>query len=199
MKTKTKKWGISKVQPKQKRTYMTKKRKAERTKKEYLFIGVFLTIGVGIIMGFSNINISEIKANLEQGGIRYQLEAKKLSEGQILSERAMFCKMLTPEQQIIKEVADMREFKDIELLFCLAYEESKYKQYAIGVNKHYQSNGEVWFTKDRGIFQINSYWHKEISDECTMDIACSVNETISILNKDGGCKSWSTCGRCSDL
>ena len=27
MKTKTKKWGISKVQPKQKRTYMTKKRK----------------------------------------------------------------------------------------------------------------------------------------------------------------------------
>lgn len=39
-------------------------------------------------------------------------------------------------------------------------------------------------TIDRGIFQINSYWHKEVDDVCAYDMRCNVKEAFRI--SDGG-------------
>ena len=197
--TKTKKWEVSKVQPKQKRTYMTKKRKAIIRKKEYGIIGVFLGLAVVILLGYGNIDEGEISRNLNensQNGITHALAMENALNRNFESEKGMFCKELTPEQQIIKEVADMREFKDLELLFCLAKHESNYDRYAVGVNVHKQSDGTILTSRDLGIFQWNHYYHPEISKECKFDISCSTNEVISMLNKDGGCQKWSTCKYC---
>lgn len=35
---------------------------------------------------------------------------------------------------------------------------------------------------DRGIFQINSFWHKEVPDSCTFDLECSTRWTINRIN-----------------
>lgn len=36
--------------------------------------------------------------------------------------------------------------------------------------------------RDRGIFQINSYWHSEVSDECAFDVECSTKWTMWRVN-----------------
>lgn len=196
---KTKKWKVSEVGEKEPRRYMTKKRKVQRVKKEYGVIGIFLGLAVVILLGYGNIDEGEISRNLNensQNGITHALAHKNFTEAQNLTNKAMFCKELTPEQQIIKEVADMREFKDIELLFCLAKHESHYDQYAVGVNVHRQSDGTILTSRDLGIYQFNLYYNPEISKECMFDIACATNEVISKLNKEGSCKSWATCKYC---
>jgi len=48
-------------------------------------------------------------------------------------------------------------------------------------------------TVDRGIWQINDYFHKKISNECSFDFECSTQEAIKILKKRGWCE-W-TCGK----
>jgi hypothetical protein len=50
---------------------------------------------------------------------------------------------------------------------------------------------------DRGIFQINSYWHREVSDQCAYDWKCNTNEAFRIL-KQRGFKEW-TCGKILSL
>ncbi len=35
---------------------------------------------------------------------------------------------------------------------------------------------------DRGLYGINNYWHKEVSDECAKDIHCSTEWTINRIN-----------------
>jgi len=170
--------------------YLTKAIKINRAKNfTFLFTLLFAFV---VVYGYWNINESKISSNLneiKQNELILVSMLKNSSEDQ-------FCVQMTPEQLLIKEVADLKGYKDLELLFCLAYEESKYDQFAVGVNIHYQSDGSVLTTEDLGIFQINNYWHSEISSECTFDIKCSTNETINILRQDGGCKQWSTCEKC---
>ena len=192
-------WKVKQVGTKPIKKYMTKKRKAIRRKKEYGIIGVFLGLAVVIILGYGNIDEGEISRNLNensQNGITHALAMENALNRNFESEKGMFCKELTPEQQIIKEVADMREFKDLELLFCLAKHESNYDRYAVGVNVHKQSDGTILTTHDRGIFMFNDYWYKNISNECAFDIACATNEAISVLNKHGNCDQWAVCSKC---
>ena len=76
--------------PTQKKFYNTKKRKAERTKKEYLFIVVMLLIGVSIILGFSAVDEDEIKAVLQakaQKGIEYQVKSINATTGQTSGQK----------------------------------------------------------------------------------------------------------------
>ena len=46
-------------------------------------------------------------------------------------------------------------------------------------------------SKDRGIFQINDYWHAEVSDECAYDVRCSTLFTINAINN--GNQAWWVC------
>jgi hypothetical protein len=72
---------------------------------------------------------------------------------------------------------------DGDLAVKIAYLESKFKLDATNIN----TDG----SRDRGVLQINSRWHPEVSDECAYDLTCSVKESIRIV-KDSGWSQWST-------
>ena len=44
---------------------------------------------------------------------------------------------------------------------------------------------------DRGLWQLNSYWHSEVSDACAFDPVCSTKEAFRIYSANGGFGSWS--------
>ena len=190
------KWEVSKVQEKEPKKYYTKKMRITKLKKEW-----FSLLGMAIFCALmiyvpTVINDDIVRLNLENN----RALAKSISTEQFRSNMEQldtkFCVELTNEQVIIKEVADSREFKDIELLFCLAKHESNYDRYAVGVNIHKQSDGTILTSRDLGILQWNHHYHPNISKECKFDIACSVNEAITKINVEGGCNSWATCKYC---
>ena len=39
-----------------------------------------------------------------------------------------------------------------------------------------------WYSKDRGLYGINDYWHKEVSNECAKDLRCSTIWTMGRIN-----------------
>ncbi len=39
-----------------------------------------------------------------------------------------------------------------------------------------------WYSIDRGLYGINDYWHKEVSDECAFDLECSTIWTMERIN-----------------
>lgn len=47
-------------------------------------------------------------------------------------------------------------------------------------------------TVDRGILQINSYWHAEVPDSCAYDVACSFQQAYRISNHGTDFNQWVT-------
>jgi hypothetical protein len=45
-------------------------------------------------------------------------------------------------------------------------------------------------THDRGLYQINSYWHSEVSDKCAYDIQCSTKEAYRISKGGTNWNPW---------
>jgi hypothetical protein len=80
----------------------------------------------------------------------------------------------TVEQQI-RRIAQEENFKWPDWLVKIANCESRLNPFATN-GKGNSPAGSV----DRGIFMINSYWHKEISDECAFDITCSTKFAIKL-------------------
>jgi hypothetical protein len=72
---------------------------------------------------------------------------------------------------------------DGDLAVKISWLESRHKLDAVNVNK----DG----SRDRGVLQINSRWHPEVSDECAYDLDCSVKEGIRIVNQSGW-NQWTT-------
>jgi len=64
-------------------------------------------------------------------------------------------------------------------LVKLAYCESKLDPTAINDKGNTPAG-----SKDRGVLQINDYWHSNVSDECSFDIECSVKYTIKMIEKN---------------
>jgi hypothetical protein len=52
--------------------------------------------------------------------------------------------------------------------------------------KHLNKDG----TLDRGLWMINDYHHKEVSNSCAFNLECSTKEAIKII-KEKGLKEWS--------
>jgi len=55
-------------------------------------------------------------------------------------------------------------------------------------------NNDKYHSIDRGIFMINSYWHKEVSNLCAYDYKCNTREAIRIRLQDGNWHQW-TCAK----
>lgn len=70
---------------------------------------------------------------------------------------------------------------DVEYATKLIFCESSWNSRAIHYNK-----GSV----DRGLWQINSFYHPEVSKDCAYDTACSTIEAIRII-KTKGFGEWS--------
>jgi hypothetical protein len=45
---------------------------------------------------------------------------------------------------------------------------------------------------DRGLFQINSYWHSEVSDTCAADPLCNAKEALRISSGGTNFNQWTT-------
>lgn len=48
---------------------------------------------------------------------------------------------------------------------------------------------------DRGLWQINSYWHPEVADACAFDPACAARETYRISSGGSSWSAWTTYNR----
>lgn len=55
-------------------------------------------------------------------------------------------------------------------------------------NTHTNSDGTI----DRGILQINSYWHSEVSDTCAFDPQCAFSAAYRISNNGSDFSQWAT-------
>lgn len=83
-------------------------------------------------------------------------------------------KVLTQEKkmiQIITEVASQENFDNPELLLAIAKAESRFNPNIRGEQD----------SRDRGLYQINSYYNPNVTDECAFDPWCSTEWTISEL------------------
>ena len=92
-------------------------------------------------------------------------------------------KYLNKDQlEVAQRIWDLAgEFKWKTYLIRLAYCESR-------LNPRCQnSNGK--YGLDRGLFEINSFYHPEVSDECAYSINCSTKWTIKRI-EDGQQKEW---------
>lgn len=53
-------------------------------------------------------------------------------------------------------------------------------------------NNDVWASRDRGLMQINSHWHPEVSDACAYDAVCSLQQAYRISNGGQDFSQWAT-------
>lgn len=53
-------------------------------------------------------------------------------------------------------------------------------------------NGDWSNSVDRGPWQINSYWHPEVSDACAFDWACSAQAAFRISSGGSDWSQWAT-------
>ena len=99
---------------------------------------------------------------------------------------------LKTTEEIVREVARDRGFKDVENLLNVLRAESGLREDAVGSNYH--PNGLCGTNRatsvDRGVAQFNDICRYDVSDECAMDTACAVNEMISTVNKRGSYDRW---------
>ena len=47
-------------------------------------------------------------------------------------------------------------------------------------------------SRDRGLYQINSYFHPEVSDACAFGLACATKETYRISSAGRNMQPWNT-------
>ncbi|MCW7991202.1 hypothetical protein XF35_39850, partial [Streptomyces platensis subsp. clarensis] len=47
-------------------------------------------------------------------------------------------------------------------------------------------------SRDRGLWQINDYWHPEVADACAYDAQCNANAAYTISNGGTNWQPWST-------
>jgi len=85
---------------------------------------------------------------------------------------------------IWQQISDITGGENVNVLYNLAKCESGLNVYAVGMNAT---------NYDRGFYQINSYYHAEVSDNCAFDLVCSTKWTNNMINA-GQLHQWT----CSD-
>lgn len=83
----------------------------------------------------------------------------------------------------IIEIAKRENFEYIPYLLELSYCESRLGEIQIN------DKGNTPPSRDRGLFQINDYWHKDITDAQAFDLEFATKWTIKMIN-NGYQKRW---------
>lgn len=71
---------------------------------------------------------------------------------------------------------------------CIAEKESGFRADAVGTN----TNGTI----DRGVFQLNSYWQRHISDAEAYDARANIKYAKQIRDEWGNWNAWSSRVKC---
>lgn len=120
----------------------------------------------------------------------HKLDIIKFSEAKSPTDRHSFLPknkdriFETVEEQIIS-IAQEHNFKWIDYLIRLARCEND----TFDPNRINDKGNTPTYSIDRGIFMINDYWHKEVSDECAYNVRCSTEWTIQMIN-NGRQSEW---------
>ena len=76
--------------------------------------------------------------------------------------------------------------RSLAIILAIAIQESGLDTNSINVNNDAQRS------VDRGILQINNYWHKEVSDQCAFDPACAFVAGYRISQQGTNFNQWAT-------
>ncbi len=98
------------------------------------------------------------------------------------NEELIEVRVLTQEEkmvQIMSEVARQEQYDNPELLIAIARAESRFDPNVRGEQD----------PRDRGLFQINSYYNPQVTDECAFDPWCSSRWTVQEL-QEGRAWKW---------
>lgn len=161
---------------------------------------IILVFAITIIFGITEAIITPKMAQIENNGINTQLQSQNATTSLVVPIKA------SPEDSVvvkavpiitdnpdvefkIRAIADEMNFKWTDYLVKLANCESRLDHLA--VNKY---NNRPSYSYDRGLFQFNSYWQSNVSDECAFDIECSTRKTIEMIN-EGRQQLWA----CNDI
>lgn len=140
-----------------------------------LFISVWLT-------GYSVVAVWLLFVQIDKSGYIMPVEAQE----------AKISQNLQPQDEIIKDYV-LEEVKKVGIdeykvwALLTMCENRSWNKEATLINR----GGELGI--DRGLWQINSKFHPEVSNSCAYDYRCSTKEAIRII-KERGFKEW-TCGK----
>ncbi len=81
-------------------------------------------------------------------------------------------------QELITRIASEMNFKYTDYLLRLAYCESRFDPNAVN-----DKNNKPTHSVDRGLFQINNYWHKDVTDAQAFDPEFATRWTIEKINQ----------------
>ena len=86
-------------------------------------------------------------------------------------------------------------FYDPPTVIAVGWAESRGNTNAVGVVTALRPDGTPlpWHgSRDRGVYQINSYFHPEVSDACAFGLACATQETYRISSAGRNMQPWNT-------
>lgn len=187
--------NMTKEKPKQKRVYRNTKRWYEQQKrKKYIKIGIY-TLITSLLIGVSVWN-------------HYHLESQKKLENIIKEINSNVHIVETVEAKTIEVVKTPQEVdKEMKELIVKIIEETNFKWPAYlkrlinCENKRHKGDlldplrtntkgNYPSYSIDRGLTMINTYWHKEVTDEQAFNPDFSIRWTINMINK-GRQTEWS--------
>lgn len=108
-------------------------------------------------------------------------EVKKESDA---PEEKKQCSAPEEVKELIRKIAEEEKFSDANLLIRIAQAESRLNP----KNRNAEGNHPS-YSVDRGLFMINDYWHKEVTDEQAYDPDFSTRWTIEKI-RSGGISAW---------
>lgn len=170
-----------------KRTYRTKKviKKEEQDRTIKSGLRFIACLFIGVFIGYASDSREMVIINPEvvsSSEVAHSTVIPLRQEQAIpaLAEKVNAVMVETKQQENerkIREIAKEFDFKWTDWLVRLAVCESSLNE-KISNSKGNTPVGSI----DRGIFQINNYWHSEVSDECAYNLRCSTIWTMQRVN-----------------
>lgn len=115
-------------------------------------------------------SVEEVKQEVK--AIKNDTEEIKATIGQTEAEKKVEIE--------IRKIAKEKNFKYPTYLVRLAYCESRLNPSVVNTKGNKPAG-----SRDRGLFQWNSYHQKQMSDKCAFDLRCSTEKTIEKINAGG--------------
>lgn len=154
--------------------YNTKKRRFKRFMVKFLLIMFLFMSGVAAIGWFGQ------KAEREIERLTPVVEAREIGEIREIGKEPTIQEYVFEE---VKKALGVKEaIKAVSIVQC----ESGWNPEATNVNKDK--------TIDRGLWQINNHFQKQVSGACAYDYKCATKEAIKIYQKRGNWGAW-VCGK----
>jgi len=169
---------------KQKPKKNDKKKKEDRLKHIYLTIGLMFGLFIGVIYTYNVVNGIELYRYIKIGraiaseprDLDNRHEVIPQGGGMVEAEPLQKETLAIPSKGNIEELIAYYFKGDSEDALLIAQCESGLNPKAFNPTNN---------SNDRGIFQISTKWHPEVSDECGFDEECNIREAKRIFDESG--------------